>query len=86
MRLTFAAGMAVDLRLAVGARYNIALLIFFIGKQHGKDALVGSHIVDRILYLRNPQQFDHPSTRGTVLAELSDCILGSMCVRYGLCA
>ena len=29
----YIAGMAVDLELTVGARYSIALLVFFIGKR-----------------------------------------------------
>ena len=81
----YIAGLAKDLRLDIGARYNIALLIFFI-RTHNHTPLV-MHILTHLYSLRIVRtaiQLHHPPTWRPKMAYIFDHLMGRLCAGHGL--
>jgi hypothetical protein len=81
----YIAGLAKDLRLDIGARYNIALLIFFI-RTHVHTHLEKytlTHLVS-LRIVRTAIQLYHPPTWSAAMAYISDHLMGRLCAGHGL--
>lgn len=81
----YIAGLAKDLRLDIGARYNIALLIFFIRMYNHTH--LEKHTLTHLYSLcivRTTIQLHHSPTRRPKMAYIPHHLMGSLCAGHGL--